>query len=81
MDYMHSVEYLEQLLKIESHETVDEIQRHLLDTIQGAQLDDTGCVYAEKEGSVNGPRILLNTHMDVVSPPIPFERDGEILRG
>lgn len=81
MDYMHSVEYLEQLLEIESHETVDEIQRHLLDTVQGAQLDDTGCVYAEKEGSVNGPRILLNTHMDVVSPHIPFERDGEILRG
>lgn len=78
---MQPVEYLEQLVRIESHETVDEIQQYLIDTIEEATLDDTGCVYAEKEGSKNGPRIVLNTHMDVVSPHIDFERDGDFIRG
>lgn len=78
---MESVEYLEQLMRIESHETVNEIQDHLLDTIEGARLDETGCVYAEKVGADDGPELILNTHMDVVSPHIDFERDGDVIRG
>jgi acetylornithine deacetylase len=78
---MQPVEYLEQLMRIESHETVDEIQQYLLNTLEGATLDETGCVYAEKEGSEDGPRIILNTHLDVVSPHIEFERDGDLIRG
>ena len=78
---MQPVEYLERLVRIESHEDVAEIQQFLLDTIEGAQLDETGCVYAEKSGSGDGPTVILNTHMDVVSPHVPFERDGEIIRG
>lgn len=80
---MDPLEYLERLMKIESHETVDEIQGRLLETIEGATLHETGCVYAEKTGSGEGPRIVLNTHMDVVSPHVPFERDGDgdVVRG
>ena len=78
---MRSVDCLEQLMKIESHENVEEIQQYLQDTIAGAQLDDTGVVHAEKAGSADGPEIVLNTHMDVVSPHIGFERDGDIIRG
>ncbi|KYH24685.1 acetyl-lysine deacetylase [Halalkalicoccus paucihalophilus] len=78
---MQPIEYLEQLLVIESHETVDEIQDYLLETVNGAQLDDTGCIYAVKDGVEGGPQLVLNTHMDVVSPHLLFERDGDIIRG
>jgi len=78
---MDSIDYLEDLMRIESHESVTEIQQHLLETIKGATLDETGCVYAEKVGKADGPRIILNTHMDVVSPHNKFERDGDVIRG
>jgi len=78
---MQSVEYLERLMRIESHDSIDEIQEFLLDTIDGAKRHETGCVHAEKSGDADGPEILLNTHMDVVSPHIEFERDGDIIRG
>ncbi|MCL7418663.1 MAG: M20/M25/M40 family metallo-hydrolase [Halalkalicoccus sp.] len=78
---MQPVEYLEQLLEVESHETVDEIQDYLLETVNGAQLNDTGCIYAIKDGVEDGPQLVLNTHMDVVSPHLPFKRDGDIIRG
>jgi len=78
---MESIGYLEKLMKIESHEDIEEIQQFLLDTIDGAQLHETGCVTAKKTASDDGPEILLNTHMDVVSPHIEFERDGDIIRG
>lgn len=81
MVYMQPIEYLEQLLKIESHETIDEIQEYLLETVEGAQLDATGCIYSVKNGVEDGPQLVLNTHMDVVSPHLPFERDGDIIRG
>ena len=78
---MEPVEYLESLMRIESHERVDEIQEFLLDTIDGAELHETGCVYAEKSGEDGGPEVVLNTHMDVVSPHLGFERDRDIIRG
>jgi acetylornithine deacetylase len=78
---MDSVVQLERLMRIESHEDVDEIREYLLDVIDGAKLDETGCVCAEKRGDRDGPRIVLNSHMDVVSPHVPFERVGEEIRG
>jgi len=78
---MDSVKYLENLMKIESHESVDEIQQFLTKTIPGAQLHETGCVHATKTGDDNGPEIVLNTHMDVVSPHIDFQREGDVIRG
>ena len=78
---MGSVERLERLMRIESHDGVDEIREHLLDTIDGAELDDTGCVFAEERGDRAGPRIVLNSHMDVVSPHSEFDRAGDVIRG
>lgn len=79
---MKPVKYLEDLMRIESHESVNEIRSFLLDTVTGAQVDEeTGCVFAEKGADDNGPQVVLNTHMDVVSPHIAFERDGDVIRG
>jgi acetylornithine deacetylase len=72
---------LEDLIRIESHESVPEIQSYLLEEIEGSVRHDTGCISAEKEGDDAGPQIILNSHMDVVSPHLPFERDGDIIRG
>ncbi|SNR31242.1 M20 family metallopeptidase [Halorubrum vacuolatum] len=78
---MEPVSYLEQLMKIESHETVSEIQNYLLETIANAELDETGCIHATKEGAASGPELVFNTHMDVVSPHIAFSRDDETIYG
>lgn len=79
---MEPVAYLEDLMRIESHESVEEIRSFLLDTLPSARVDDaTGCVHARKDGDGDGPAVVLNTHMDVVSPHVPFERDGDVVRG
>lgn len=78
---MDVITLLEDLMRIESHESVAEIQTFLLDTIAEAKQDETGCIVAEKSGTGSGPRIILNSHMDVVSPHIPFKRDNDVIRG
>lgn len=43
------------------------------------RVDSAGNTLASRgKGS---PHILLNTHIDTVSPHIPFERDGDLIRG
>lgn len=42
-------------------------------------VDGAGNVVASK-GS-GSPHVVLNTHVDTVSPHVPFERDGDVLRG
>ncbi len=32
-------------------------------------------------GNADGPHIVLNTHLDTVSPHVPTERDGDLLHG
>ncbi len=78
---MNPVDLLADLMCIESHDGVAEIQSFLLDTVNGATRHETGCVVAEKTGDGDGPRVVLNSHMDVVSPHVPYERDGAIIRG
>jgi acetylornithine deacetylase/succinyl-diaminopimelate desuccinylase-like protein len=57
----------------------------LVDTLadQGLdpQVDEAGNVLAHREGPENGPHIVLNTHIDTVPPHVPYERDGETVRG
>jgi len=51
------------------------LERHGVD----ARVDAAGCVRAERVGtqSAAGPHLVLNTHLDTVTPHVPFERDRD----
>lgn len=74
---------LAELVQIESHQSVDRAREFLVDTIEGASIHpESGCVVATK-GSPDddGPNVFLNSHVDVVPPHLPFERDGDVIHG
>lgn len=68
-----------------SHEDVGEMRELLLETLEDAGLepvvDDLGNVLATKESTADGPHLVLNTHIDTVAPHVPYERDGDVVRG
>jgi len=75
----------EQAVQTPSHESVDEMRSLLVDTLDGENadptVDDAGNVLATHESDREGPHIVLNTHIDTVPPHVPYERDGEVVRG
>jgi len=68
-----------------SHEDVSEMRNLLVETLddRGADpaVDDAGNTLATREGDADGPHLVLNTHIDTVPPHVPFERDGDVVRG
>ncbi len=74
-----AVDLHEDLVRTPSHDSVDDVRELLLDEIDGAEADGSGCVVASKGGG--DPHVVLNTHMDAVTPHVPFERDGDVVRG
>ena len=77
------IEFLETAVATPSHEDVDEMRRLLVETLSRfgveAEVVAGGCVLAEKRSPVPdaGPHLVLNTHIDTVTPHVPFERDPE----
>jgi len=70
-----------------SHESVEEMRNLLVETLREADLgpsvDEDGNVLASK-GAVSedaGRHLVLNTHVDTVPPHLPYERDGDTVRG
>ncbi|SEW04779.1 M20/M25/M40 family metallo-hydrolase [Halobacterium jilantaiense] len=66
-----------------SHENVGEMRALLVDTLRDhgvdPVVDESGNVRATRgRGS---PHVVLNTHVDTVPPHVPFERDGDVVRG
>jgi len=63
-----------------SDEHVDDMRSLLVDTLEDAgeypEVDDLGNVVASR-GDDDGTHILLNTHIDTVSPHLPYERRTE----
>lgn len=77
------IDFLEDAVRIPSNEDVTEVRGLLCETLaaRGVEpmVDGAGNVLASRgEGS---PHLLLNTHIDTVSPHVPFERDGDVIRG
>ncbi|MFA9517189.1 M20 family metallopeptidase [Halopenitus sp. H-Gu1] len=75
------VAFLEEAVQIPSHRDVTEMREFLVGTLTDhaidVTVDDAGNVLAEK-GSPNptdGPHVVCNTHIDTVTPHVPFERD------
>ncbi|MDG5817690.1 M20/M25/M40 family metallo-hydrolase [Natronococcus sp. A-GB7] len=67
-----------------SHEDVSAMRELLLETLREAghepEVDARGNVLASR-GSDDGPHIVLNTHFDTVAPHVPYDRDGDTVRG
>ena len=68
-----------------SHQDVGEMRSLLVDTLSDAgyepEVDTVGCVVVTRSGESAGPHLVLNTHLDTVPPHIPYERDGNVVRG
>ncbi|OTF01683.1 M20/M25/M40 family metallo-hydrolase [Halorubrum sp. SD612] len=81
------VSFLEEAVRIPSHESPDEMRELVVDLLDDRGADPAvvadGCVLAEKRSPAPeaGPHLVLNTHLDTVTPHVPFERgaarDGE----
>jgi acetylornithine deacetylase len=73
----------ERAVRTASHESVDEMRDLLVNTLADAgvdpRVDDAGNVRAAK--GTGEPHLVLNTHIDTVPPHVPFERDGDVVRG
>ena len=68
-----------------SDEDVREMRSLLVDTLSDEgyepDVDAVGCVVAARSGEFDGPHLVLNTHLDTVPPHIPYDRDGDVVRG
>ena len=84
--------FLETAVQTPSHESVGEMRELVVDTLDRFGIDSEvvagGCVVAEKGSPAPdaGPHLVLNTHLDTVTPHVPFERgtaaDGtDVVRG
>ncbi|RLM52363.1 M20/M25/M40 family metallo-hydrolase [Halorubrum sp. Atlit-28R] len=81
------VSFLEDAVRIPSHESPDEMRESVVDLLDRRGADPAvvadGCVLAEKRSPAPGagPHLVLNTHLDTVTPHVAFERgparDGE----
>lgn len=72
------IEFLERAVRTPSHEDVAATRELLVETIAARGIDvvvdDAGNTVATREGNTVGPHVLLNTHIDTVTPHVPFER-------
>jgi acetylornithine deacetylase len=75
----------ERAVRTASHEDVSEMRDLLCDTLRehgvDPRVDDAGNVRAARGSSDPDTHLVLNTHIDTVPPHVPYERDGETVRG
>ncbi|SEH39511.1 acetylornithine deacetylase [Halopenitus malekzadehii] len=82
-DGFDPIAFLETAVRHPSHEDVGEMREFLLETLAEhgieARVDDAGNVLASKPSidPDTGPHVVCNTHIDTVTPHIPFERDPD----
>jgi acetylornithine deacetylase len=83
-DAFDPVSFLETAVGYDSHEDVGPMRDFLVETLSthgvDARVDDAGNTIASK-GDGDGVHVALNTHIDTVPPHVPFERDGDVIRG
>lgn len=69
-----------------SHEDVTEMRELLVETLvdegHSPRVDDAGNVLASRgPGAPGAPHLVLNTHIDTVPPHVPYDREGDVVRG
>jgi len=82
-DTFDPVDFLDTAVRIQSHEDVTEMRDFLVDTLSDhgvdPLVDDAGNTLATKgEGS---PHVVCNTHIDTVSPHVPYDREDGVIHG
>jgi len=80
------VAFLERAVRTPSHEDVTAMRDLLADELRDhghePTVDDAGNLLVTREaGDPAGPHVVLNTHIDTVSPHVPFEHVGDVLCG
>jgi acetylornithine deacetylase len=82
------IAFLERAVRVDSTEAnVGEMRDLLVDTLAAhdvaATVDDAGNTLASKGCSKEEctRHVVFNTHIDTVPPHVPFERDGDVIRG
>jgi len=82
-DAFDPVDFLDTAVRIQSHEDVSEMRAVLVETLRnhGADplVDDAGNTLATT-GS-GSPHVVLNTHIDTVSPHVPYDRADGVIHG
>ncbi|WP_338739527.1 M20 family metallopeptidase [Haloplanus salilacus] len=78
-DEFDPIAFLDTAVRIESHEDVGEMREFLVETLRengiDPLVDDAGNTLATR--GFGSPHIVLNTHIDTVSPHVPYRRDNE----
>jgi len=73
---------LADLVRIESHRTVDDIRDYLVETVENAEIHDaSGCIVADKRPRDGSPHVLLNSHTDIIAHHVPFREENGVLYG
>ena len=86
-DPFDPVAFLERAVRTPSHDDVGPMRDLLVETLEArgveVAVDAAGNVLAERDGDDPdaSPHVVLNTHLDTVTPHVPFERDGDVVRG
>jgi len=77
------LEFLEAAVQIPSNESVSEMREFLISTLEDhghdARIDDAGNTLATR--GTGSRHVVLNTHIDTVSPHVAFSRTEETIRG
>ncbi|ELY74799.1 M20 family metallopeptidase [Natrinema pallidum] len=82
-DAFDPIDFLETAVQHPSHENVDPMREFLCETLanQGIEphVDDAGNVLANRGRAIEDAEthVVLNTHIDTVSPHVPFDRDAD----
>ncbi|ELZ91474.1 succinyl-diaminopimelate desuccinylase [Haloferax mucosum ATCC BAA-1512] len=79
------IEFLERAVPIASNEDVGEMRDRLVETLESrgveTVVDDAGNTLAAKGAADPESHLVLNTHIDTVSPHVAYEREDGIIRG
>jgi acetylornithine deacetylase/succinyl-diaminopimelate desuccinylase-like protein len=79
------LDFHERAVRTPSDASVDAMRDLLVEELDGAgadpDVDEAGNVLAVREAEEEGPHLVVNTHIDTVPPHVPFERDGDLVRG
>lgn len=82
-DSFDLVDFHAHAVQTPSHADVSEMRDMLFVTLdvegEDPVVDDWGNVLATK--GAGSPHVVLNTHLDTVPPPLPYERDGDRVYG
>lgn len=76
---MNIIELHKDLVKIPSHESVEEVRDYIMNFLTDAVIDEYGNIISEV--GKGEPHIILNTHMDTVPPHIDFSENNQYICG